>query len=394
MFKSFDWFLYILVICISLYGCVAIFSATSSATDYEVKGLRDILSTHSVTYARLQFIWILAGSLLMFFVCIWDYHLFGKYSQFIYLLNIAVLLITFTVERGRGGMTAFFNVNTNNTTLGQRSIQPSEFGKVAMIIALAKLFSQRKTPIRNIRELLPSLLYVGVPGILVLLQPDFGTALVYFVMYIVLLFISGTDKKLIWGLIAVVIAIAIPLWFWLNAASDNFRLTRILMWFNPDQYPDEARQVINGQIAVGSGGLTGKGVVSIGSFASLGFIPDDHTDFCFAILCEAFGFIGALVLVIAFMVFLGRLLHHALKAQDLFGEYLVICAFSMYMFHILENMCMILGILPVTGIPLPFISYGGSNLLTNMITLGVVMSVVMRTHLKSAAGQTHYTKKL
>ena len=240
MFKSFDWFLFILVICISLAGSISIFSATSTATAFEVKGLRDILSSNSLEYARLQIIWMLAGSVLMFMVSVLDYHLYGKYSQFIYLANIAILLVTLTVEAGRGGMTAFFNVSAGKT-LGQRSIQPSEFGKAAMIIALAKLFSQRKTPIRNIKELLPSALFVTIPAILVFLQPDFGTALVYFVMYIVLLFISGTDKKLIWGLIAVVIAAAIPLWYYFNTSSDSFRLTRFLMWLNPEQYPDEAR---------------------------------------------------------------------------------------------------------------------------------------------------------
>ncbi|MBR4236456.1 MAG: rod shape-determining protein RodA [Clostridia bacterium] len=394
LFKNFDWLLFGLVIAISLFGVVAIFSATSSATQTEVTGLLNILGAHPVTYARLQLIWIALGTVFMFSITLLDYHLYGKYAQILYLANILILLLVLTVEAGRGGMSAFFAVNTQSSTLGQRSLQPSEFGKIIMIIALAKLFSQRKAPISNFRELWPTLVFLGVPAVLVFFQPDFGTAVVYVVVYIVLIYISGTKRKLIYAVIAIVIALAIPLWYWLNTASDSFRLTRILMWINPEQYADEAMQVTNGKIAVGSGGLIGKGLVSQGSFASLGFIPDDHTDFCFAIVCESFGFIGAMSLLAAFVVFLGRLIYHALHTQDVFGEYIIIGVTAMFMFHIFENICMILNILPVTGIPLPFISYGGSNYLTNMGCLGLVMNVVMRSRQKQMAGQTRTLGKL
>ena len=394
LFRTFDWPLYVLVMCISIFGVIAIFSATSAATEEPVTGLVNLLNTHPITYARLQFFWIILGNAVLFAVAALDYHLYGKYTRVIYFGNIIILLFVLTVQAGRGGMRAFFSVGSGNTTLGQRTFQPSEFGKVAMIISLAQSFSQRKTPIRNLRELWPTIVFVAVPMMLVFLQPDFGTALVYMVMYVVVLYISGTKRKLIYGLIAVVIAVAIPMWYYLNTASDSFRLTRILMWLNPSQYPDDARQVINGQIAIGSGGLTGKGLTSVGSFASLGYIPDDHTDFCFAIVCEAFGFLGALALIIGFMLFLARLIRHALHTEDTFGEYIIICTTAMFMFHILENICMILGILPVTGIPLPFISYGGSNYLTNMAALGLVMNVVMRSRQKQLGGAQHFTKKL
>ena len=394
LFKNFDWFLFLLVIEISLFGVVSIFAATASASESEVTGLMNILNSNPVTYARLQLIWIVLGTVIMFLISMLDYHLYGKYAQIIYLANMLVLLIVLTVEAGRGGMSAFFSVGTSTSTLGQRTFQPSEFGKVAMIISLAKLFSQRKTPISNWQELWPTLVFLGIPMVLVFLQPDFGTALVYGVIYVVLLYISGAKRKLIYAMLAIVLAVAIPVWFYINTASDSFRLTRILMWLNPDQYPDEARQVINGQIALGSGGLTGKGVVSVGSFASLGYIPDDHTDFCYSIVGEAFGFVGSVALLIAFMVFLGRLVYHALNTQDTFGEYIIIGTAAMFTFHILENICMILGITPVTGIPLPFISYGGSNLLTNMAALGLVMNVIMRSRQKQLSGLNHYTKKL
>ncbi|MBQ3080537.1 MAG: rod shape-determining protein RodA [Clostridia bacterium] len=394
LIRHFDWPMFLLVLFLSLCGVVAIFAATASATETEVTGLANILRTHSITYPRLQLIWMAAGIIAMCAVIFFDYRLYGKYADVIYWLNIVVLLSVLTVEAGRGGMSAFFNWGSESSSLGERGFQPSEFGKVAIIIALAHLFSKRKKPIKTVRELIPACLYVGIPMVLVVLQPDFGTMLVYIAIFAVLLWVSGTDLKIIAGVILIGICLLVPLWYYMNASSTSFRLTRILMWLHPEDYPDEARQVINGQIAIGSGGFTGKGVVSLGSFASLGFIPDDHTDFCFAIVCEAFGFIGASVIILGFAMLLGRLIWHAVKTEDKFGSYIITGVMAMFLFHIVENICMILGILPVTGIPLPFISYGGSNYLTNMMCIGLVMNVVMRSRYQRTLGDNRYVNTL
>ena len=394
LYRNFDWLLLALILAISFFGVLAIFSATSSATEKEVTGLANILATHSTRYSILQLLWIGAGLIAMFAMTILDYHVFGKYSLVIYCFTLGVLFVVLFVQAGRGGMSAFFKVGSGNSSLGQRTMQPSEFSKVSLVICLAYMFSRRKTPIRNMRELFPTALYAGIPVFLIVLQPDVGTAIVALVIYLILLYIDGTKRKLIYGVILVAVALAIPAWYYINTASDNFRLTRILMWLNPEQYADEASQVLNGQIAIGSGGLTGKGVLSIGSFASLGYIPDDHTDFCFAIVCEAFGFIGAVALVLALSLVVARLIQHAYHTEDKFGEYIIIGTAAMFIFHILENICMILGILPVTGIPLSFISYGGSNYLSSMMNIGLVMNVVMRSRQKKLEGSRNVTKEL
>ena len=392
LYRYFDWPLFILVICISLFGVVAIFSATVSATEEEVTGLVNLLKTHSTRYAGLQLLWMVIGVIAMFAMTLLDYHFFGKYSKFIYFANIFVLGLVLTVEAGRGGMSAFFTVSSSS--LGERGIQPSEFSKVALIICLAHTFSKRKHPVRSLNELLPTAAYALIPVVLVVMQPDVGTAIVALVIYMILLYISGTERKLIYGVILSLILIAIPIWYYLNTASDNFRLTRILMWLNPSQYPDDARQVINGQIAIGSGGWLGKGIGSLGSFASLGYIPDDHTDFCFAIVGETFGFVGCVILVLAFIAFLARLIYLAHSIEDKFGEYVVIGTAAMFIFHIFENICMILGITPVTGIPLSFISYGGSNYLTSMMSLGLVMNVVMHSRQSRIEGNIRHVTPL
>lgn len=374
-FRYFDWPLFLIVIAISLFGIVCVFSATSSEVTEYPSNIMEMLETQSIYYPRLQFIWLVVSILVMFVLIFPPYQFYGSASTLIYLFTCGVLVVTLVfAEVGRGGMQAFL-------TLGSRGFQPSEIGKVSMIICFAKVFSDRKRNVRKFGEFLVLTAYMAIPTVLVILQPDFGTAMVYIFTFCVLIFISGTDTKLLTTLIGVVVVMAIPVWYAMNntSAAENFRLTRFLIWLDPESYPDEARQVINAQIAVGSGGLFGKGIVSPGSFASLGYISDDHTDFIFAIVCESFGLVGGCALVGAYMLLVGRMLWLAFRVHDPFGSHVIIAATGVLLFHIIENLCMVIGLLPVTGIPLPFVSYGGSNLLTNMCAIGLVENVVIRS---------------
>ena len=179
---------------------------------------------------------------------------------------------------------------------------------------------------------------MAIPLVLIVAQPDVGTALVYMAIFCVMIWVSGTNWKLIAGVIACAVLVLIPVWYFMNNSADgNFRLTRILIWLDPESYPDEARQVINGQIALGSGGLFGTGLVSPGSFASLGYISDDHTDFIFSIVGESFGLVGACLLVLGYILLLGRLLYQSMRIEDPFGSYVVVGVFAMMLFHVVEN---------------------------------------------------------
>ena len=375
LMKYFDWPLLIIVLTISLFGVVCIFSATSSQVTETPANVVEMLQTQSITYPRLQLFWIAAGLVAMSFIIFFPYQLYERYANTIYAANIALLMLTLVIaQAGRGGMTAFFNWGND------RGFQPSEVGKIAIIIALAKAFSVRMKPIMTVHDIIPLAIYMGIPMVLVVLQPDVGTALVYLAVFSVMVLVSGTNSKLIWGVIGTAVLLMIPLWYFMNnSASENFRFDRILMWLNPDAYPDKARQIINGQIAIGSGGLWGKGIVSPGSFASLGYISDDHTDFIFAIVCESFGLAGGIALVLAYALLIGRLIVLSVRTKDPYGSYLIVGVMAMMLFHIVENIGMVIGLLPVTGIPLPFVSYGGSNMLTNMMGIGLVLNVVMRS---------------
>ncbi len=391
MMRSFDWPFFILVMAIALFGVVCIFSATATPTETQPTSVMQMLSTQPTSYARLQIMWIMAGLMLMAAMVYLDYERLSQWANLIYWANIALLFVVLFMEKGRGNMAGWFRWGTD----ANRTLQPAEFGKLAIIVALAKLFSGRQKPITTVAELVPVLVYVGLPLVLIVLQPDVGTALVYMVIFAVMLFASGTNYKLIIGMICVAVLLMVPVWYFMNTADSSFRANRIRVWLDPTLDTSGAgMQMSNARIALGSGGLKGKGLFSVGSFASLNYIPDDHTDFIFAIVCETFGFIGAAVLVGAMVLMLLRMVFMSMRAADAFGSYVILGVMAMMAFHIVENIGMVVGLLPVTGIPLPFISYGGSNLLTNMMGLGIVLGIAMRSKDRTRIARPRMTARL
>ncbi|MEG0934654.1 MAG: FtsW/RodA/SpoVE family cell cycle protein [Clostridia bacterium] len=387
LLRSFDWGLFALLIAIALFGVVCIFSATATPLeegDVATMTFLELLETQPTYYAGLQLLWLCAGLIAMGAIVFLDYDVFERHANTIYWINIVLLVVVLFMEKGRGGMAGWFRWGREAT----RTMQPAEFGKLAIIISLAKLFSGRQRPITTVAELLPTLAYVGLPLILIISQPDVGTALVYIVIYGVMLFSSGTSYKLIIGILALGVLMLVPVWYLMNTAQTSFRLDRILVFLDPTLDPSGAgMQMSNARIAVGSGGLMGKGLFSEGSFASLNYIPDDYTDFIFAIVCESFGFIGAGLLVMGMLLLILRLVALSSQAADAFGTYVIIGVMAMLLFHMVENIGMVIGLLPVTGIPLPFISYGGSNLLTSMMGMGLVFSISMRSRERKRRGR-------
>ena len=390
MMRSFDWPFLILVLLIALFGVVSIFSATATPAETQPTSIAQMLQTQPTSYARLQILWILAGLVLLASMVYLDYQYLSQWANLIYWLNIAMLFVVLFMERGRGNMAGWFRWGTD----ANRTLQPAEFGKLAIIIALAKLFAGRQKPITTIAELVPVLVYVGLPLVLIVAQPDVGTAMVYIFIFAVMLFASGTSYKLIIGMICIAVLLLVPLWYFMNS-SDSFRTNRILVWLDPTlDTAGSGMQMANARIALGSGGLYGKGMFSVGSFASLNYIPDDHTDFIFAIVCETFGFVGAAAMIGALIAMLIRMVFMSLRAVDAFGSYVILGIMAMMAFHIIENIGMVVGLLPVTGIPLPFISYGGSNLLTNLMGLGIVLGIAMRSKESAVPRKARVTARL
>lgn len=381
LMRHFEWPLVLLVLGLSLFGVVTIYAATGTPVENSSSyTLLEMLRIQPFSYARLQLMWILAGSVALVGTIFLDYEVFGDFKNVLYWGNVALLLLVKVgTEAGRGNANMFFQWGEG------RTFQPAELGKIAIIISLAKLFADREKPITRLSELFRVACYVGLPLFLIVIQPDVGTALVYIAIFAGLLFASGTDSKIIIGILCVAVLMLVPAWYLLET-SDSFRVDRIQVWLDPTYDPNGAgMQTTNARIALASGGVWGRGLFAEGNFAALNYIPDDHTDFIFAIVGETFGLVGAGLMVLMFLAMLARMMFLAMRAQDAFGSYLIIGVASMMLFHIFENIAMVIGLMPVTGIPLPFVSYGGSNYLTNIIGVGIVVNVAMR----SRAGQAH-----
>lgn len=375
LIRHFEWPLVIMVLVMSIWGIVSIFAATGSPVEEGVEmSFLEKITTQSLYYPRLQFFWVCAGMVALAAVSYFDYRLYGRWKNLFYWGNVIVLaLVKFTTEVGRGAANMFFQWGSG------RTFQPAEFGKIAIIIALAQVFSSREKPIKTLSELIRMSCYVGLPLILIVIQPDVGTALVYVAIYAILIWASGTNYKLVVGTICIGVILVVAAWYVLNF-SDNFRVDRIQVWLNPDyDINNSGMQTYNARLMLGSGGLWGKGLFSVGNFAALNYVPDDHTDFIFAVVCETFGFVGGGLMIFLYLAMLLRMMYLANHAEDTFGCYLIIGVMAMMFFHIFENISMVIGLMPVTGIPLPFVSYGGSNYITNIMGIGLVCNVAMRS---------------
>jgi rod shape determining protein RodA len=269
---------------------------------------------------------------------------------------------------------------------GLPPVQPAEFTKIILIITFADFLSRRRGELNTFAQLLPCFVYVGVPFMLIMMQPDLGTAFVYIVITIGMLFIAGANPRLLTTLvigavsfIALMVFLHFRFHMWLPL--QDYQLKRLAVFVNPYQDGQGGRgagwNTIQSLIAIGAGGFTGTGLFN-GTQVQLNFLPERHTDFIFAVIGEEFGFMGAALLIVLYGFLLARTLIICNNSRELYGTLIVAGITAMWVFHIFENIGMCIGLMPVTGIPLPFVSYGGSSMLTNMVAVGLILSVNIR----------------
>jgi rod shape determining protein RodA len=372
MFRKFDYFSMAIVLAIFLFGLVTLMNATAQPFSGDEYGFSEIVEKLDLHTVMLQFIWFLVGVAGMFALIILDYSTYGELYRIIYWGGVALLLAVLFLGRVIRGTQGWFQI-------GSRGFQPAEFVKIALIIVLAKVASNRSDPARGVttfKEALPILGYLILPVALVMSQPDWGTAFVYIVICAGILLAARISLKMVGILLAIAIPIAFLLYFFLMA---DWQFSRILSFLNPEADALGAgMQVVRSKEVIASGGMTGKGLFAESTLSQLGYLPDHQTDFIFAVVVETFGWTGGLYLILLYAALLIRLIILSFSANDRFGSFIIIGVMSMYAFHIIENIGMVCGVLPVTGIPLPFVSYGGSNMLTNMLALGLVQNVAMR----------------
>lgn len=361
--------LLVAVYALSLFGliCIAIaMFVPDSSTDTSWLGY--ILSSRS---GQMQLVWILISPIPLFILLNVPLELIRARLSFFYYAVLILLFITMVLATAVNGIKSWLN-----TGLG-RAVQPCEFAKLTVMLALAKELSASEKPVATFRDFLRICYLVGVPTLIVLLQGETGSVIVIGAMFIIMLFFSGADIRLVLGIVAVLLmGIAFIVVYALVSNSDDYRILRLLAFTDPEKYSSSGGyQLLQAQKAIGAGQLTGVGMFQLDSMATLNFVPESSTDFIFSVIGESFGFIGSMCVLGVYLFIVLRMLFLARYTADKFGRLIIIGVMGMLLFHIFENIAMNTGLMPITGIPLPFISYGGSNYLTNIAGVTLVLNV-------------------
>ena len=363
-----DGVLIALVFGMSLFGIVAVCVATYSPdSTSDTSFLNHIVES---SYAMRQGLFLLVAPLVVGVLMAIPYEQLRMRAELIYWASF-FLLVVVTVFNRATGVKAWLDIIWGYT------IQPSEFAKLAMILILAKELSKKDRPLDTFRSFLRVFLMVFVPGAVILLQGETGSLLVIVFLFAVMMYFSNVSLKTL-GILAAIAVLGILSLYGIMIAtgSTDYRLARISGFLNPDLYStSDAYQQTQSKMVIGSGGLTGIGMFVDGSMSQLNYVPADWTDFIFATIGETWGFIGCVTVLIGYVLILLRMLYLAWYTRDKFGRLIIIGVMGMLLFHVLENIAMTLGLMPITGIPLPFLSYGGSNMMTNMGGIGLALNV-------------------
>jgi len=351
--REIDWILIGLLLVNAIIGILLIYSASHYQPG---------------NYYIRQIIWLFVGLAVLFLVLSIDYKVLMGFSPYFYLVFVIVLLALLIFGRMIAGAKSWIRV----AFFGG---QPSELAKIVLVLVLARIFSEFRRSHMSLGYAALSGAAVFVPVALVALQPDLGTALTFLPIALGCLIFAGLNKKTVaLGLIVAVLA-GFAGW---NFLLKDYQKKRIMTLINPSQDPRGAGyHVLQSKIAIGSGGMAGKGFKK-GTQSQLRFLPARHTDFIFSVLGEEFGFLGVFIVFLSYFFFLARIFRSVGKSRDRAGMYIVFMVACMLAFQFLVNVLMIIGLLPIMGIPIPLISYGGSSLLTSFLAVGLVINVKMR----------------
>lgn len=353
IFKDFDWVLIIVVLLLVGFGILTVYSTTFKS------------SSSSMVFT--QGIAAFLGLIIMLVLSRIDYRIFKKFTGILYVIMIGLLIAVEFVGVNILGATRWID-------LGFTQLQPSEVAKFIIIVCLAKYFSDHNEEMWRLKNIFISFAYVLIPMVLVLREPDLGTALVLFAIWASMLFVSSVKRLTLLKISTAALAFLPVVWLMLH----DYQRNRILTLFNPsDDALGKGWNVTQAVIAIGSGQIFGRGF-GYGSQGHLNFLPMKHTDFAFAVLAEEMGFLGVGIIIALFLTLVYRIIAIARNSRDNFGMFMAVGAATMFCFHVFVNIGMNTRIMPVTGIPLPFISYGGTAILINLAVIGLLQSIHIR----------------
>jgi len=353
IWRQFDWILVGIVALLILYGVIMIFSANQNQED-----LKDLW--------RVQLTRAAIGLVLMVLVAAIDYRYYASFYKFLYVVMVVLLAVLFISAELTAGTLRWLDLQFF-------PVQPSEIAKIVIIITTAKVLADRDGEMNKLHNLLFSLLLIVPPLVLIYLQPDLGTTIIIGVVWLVMVLMAGAHLFHL-GLLGVMAVLVSPI-IWLTLA--DYQRQRVLLFLDPQSDPDAYYNIQQALISIGSGGIVGKGF-SIGTQNQLHFLRVRHTDFIFSVIGEELGLLGGLLLFILIVVLVWRIMRATDLANDAFGRLICIGVATLIFFQSFVNLGVNVGLLPVTGTPLPFVSYGGSSLLAFLIAIGLVQSVLMR----------------
>ena len=355
--RNFDLTLALTALAILGFGCIAIYSASSTKPTHYVE--------RQLIYAAIGVIAaIIFGSI--------DHEIYRRYAGKLYGWTVVLLLVVLKFGHQSKGAVRWIGI-------GPFQFQPSEFAKVVMIICLAVFFVSRQDEIKRLKTVVLSLVYLAVPMLLIFKQPDLGTSLTLVAIWVVMAFVGGVDAKHLIGFVVFAILLGVTAWC-VPGITKDYQKNRLASFINPSRDPlGSGYHVIQSRIAIGSGRFLGKGYLK-GTQRKLRFIPEQHTDFIFTVVGEEFGFAGAVGLVALYFLLIWRALNIMFVTEDATGRLIAAGIIGMFVFHIFVNIGMTIGIMPVTGVPLPLFSYGGSSLVTALIAIGILEGISIRRH--------------
>lgn len=353
--KNLDLGLLVSVLAISMFSILNVYSTTHTQSNYY--------------YGIMQTIWILIGFIFIgITIFIDDLHI-KRYAAWVYWSSIILLLFNDVTSKAVKGASSWIRVGTF-------AIEPGEFVRIGLILMLSKRIDDMDGDVNNLRNLSILCLYALLPIILIVIQPNLGLTLICFFITLGMLFISGLSPKIIW--IGIITSVPVTLSIWFSGLLKIYQKERIISFLNPGAYQqDIAFQLTQSIIAIGSGGILGTGFLK-GFLVSGGFIPEVHTDFIFASVGEEWGLLGAVILILLYSIIIMKMIKIAKESPSLMPRLVSIGVASSLLFSVFQNIGMTIGIMPIAGITLPFMSYGGSSMLSNFISVGLVLSLGMK----------------
>lgn len=352
--RNVEWGILICSIILLIIGLIALFSATQES-DY--------------SEFRKQILWFVISIPIIIVVMLVDYNTIAKFSPFFYIVFVLLLIGVLFTEPVNGARSWYEITET-------LKFQPSELAKIFVIMfiatAMVKIQKSNKNNINKITRLLLLLVIIGVPLALIIMQPDYGTAMAFVVASCLMLFAGGIDKKYI-IITLLLIVVAIPLAY--NFVLPEHAKTRIQVFLNPDIDPRGAGyNIIQSKLAIGAGKFLGMGILK-GNQTQLGYLYPKTTDFIFSVIGEELGFIFSVAVVVLYIIMITKSIYVAKTAKNDLGSYIAIGIAGIFLFHMVENIGMTMGLLPITGVPLPFVSYGGSSMITNFMCIAMLLNI-------------------